>query len=270
MSSFDRRRFIKGSVLGASYAFLSQQGWSALRRPRGNNGQEQKKLIQRRLGKTGIELPIVSMGVMRSDNPSLVRAALEAGMKHLDTAHGYMKGKNEEMLGEVLKDYPRDSFVISTKIPSGDADSFKEMLELSLQRLRLSYVDILYSHGVSSRDAVLDPATLEALKAAKAGGKAKHVGVSTHKNEPEVIRAAIESGVCEVVLTSVNYKQDHVAEVKKAAMLKSKPHGFIPFWPMMFEHTRMTDHAAISRYASLTVAATVRWSDGRNVGRRLW
>ena len=58
--------------------------------------------------------------------------------------------------------------------------------------------------------------------------------------------------------------------LKKAAMLKSKPHGFIPFWPMMFEHTRMTDHAAISRYASLTVAATVRWSDGRNVGRRLW
>ncbi len=174
------------------------------------------KMITRRLGKTGIVLPVVSMGVMRADNPALVRAALESGMKHLDTAHGYQKGNNETMLGEVLKDYPRDSFVISTKVPPDGKDAFLENLDLSLKRLQMDYVDILYVHGLTSADDVLSAATLDALTAARESGKARHVGVSTHRNEPEVIRAAIRSGVYEVVLTSVNFKQDHYPEVKKA------------------------------------------------------
>jgi predicted aldo/keto reductase-like oxidoreductase len=50
----------------------------------------------------------------------------------------------------------------------------------------------------------------------KKEGRVKHIGVSTHSNEPEVIRAAIESGVYEVVLTAYNFRQPHVAEVEKA------------------------------------------------------
>ena len=58
------------------------------------------------LGKTGIRLPIISMGVMNTDNPQLVRAALDAGYVFLDTAQGYQRGTNEAMLGEILKDRP--------------------------------------------------------------------------------------------------------------------------------------------------------------------
>jgi predicted aldo/keto reductase-like oxidoreductase len=153
---------------------------------------------------------------MRADNPALVRGALEAGMLHLDTAHGYQKGNNETMLGELLKEYPRESFIISTKIPPDGKEGFLETLDVSLKRLKMDYVDILYVHGLSSASDVLAPDTLEALREAKKSGKARHVGVSTHKNEPEVIRAAVTSGVYEVVLTSVNFKQDHYADVKKA------------------------------------------------------
>ena len=71
---------------------------------------------RRVLGRTGIEVPIVSMGVMNADNPNLVRAALDGGIFLLDTAHGYQEGRNEEMLGTVLKDRKRDSFVIATKV----------------------------------------------------------------------------------------------------------------------------------------------------------
>ena len=216
MGTITRRMFMRSSAMGATAAvFLNSTLEKAAKRldlPRDGA----KKVITRRLGKTGIELPVVSMGVMRADNPALVRAALAAGMRHLDTAHGYMQGNNESMLGEVLKDYPRNSFVISTKIPGDDAAGFHEKLELSLKRLQMEYVDILYLHGASSRGDALAPALLEALRTAKKSGKAKHLGVSTHKNEPEVIRAALESGVYEVVLTSVNYKQDHYPEVKKA------------------------------------------------------
>lgn len=216
MSSINRRQFLRTSALGVSSVFLGTSGQSKVTAQIGNAAVEKKEFIKRKLGRTGIELPIVSMGVMRSDNPSLVRAALASGMVHLDTAHGYMKGKNETMLGEVLKEYPRDSFVIATKVGPDRYDAFQEKVDLSLRRLQMEHVDILYLHGMSSREGVLAPELLETLKTVKAGGKARYVGLSTHKNEPEVIRAAIESGVHDVVLTSINFKQDHYSEVKKA------------------------------------------------------
>ena len=215
MDTMDRRNFIKSSVMGASLSLLSSP-LTAFARQAGPSPGARGKIITRRLGKTGIELPVVSMGVMRADNPALVRAALESGMKHLDTAHGYQKGNNESMLGDVLKDHPRDSFVISTKVPPDAKDAFLASLDLSLKRLQMEYVDILYVHGLTSGGDVLSASTLEALTAARESGKARHVGVSTHRNEPEVIRAAVRSGVYEVVLTSVNFKQDHYPEVKRA------------------------------------------------------
>jgi predicted aldo/keto reductase-like oxidoreductase len=90
------------------------------------------------------------------------------------------------------------------------------MLDESLRRLQMSYVDILYIHDVSSRDDVLDEEYLAGLKAAKESGKARHIGLSTHKNEPEVVLAAAEGGVMDVVLTSLNFKQEHQVELRKA------------------------------------------------------
>ncbi len=216
MDTMDRRNFIRNSVMGASLSLLSSSPLTAIASQARPSPGPKEKIITRRLGRTGIELPIVSMGVMRADNPALVRAALESGMRHLDTAHGYQRGNNETMLGEVLKDYPRDSFVLSTKVPPDEKDAFLEKLDLSLKRLQMEYVDILYVHGLTVEGDVLSPSTLDALTAARKSGRARHVGVSTHRNEPEVIRAAVRSGVYEVVLTSVNFKQDHYPEVKKA------------------------------------------------------
>jgi aryl-alcohol dehydrogenase-like predicted oxidoreductase len=216
MLSMNRRRFIRSSLSGAALSLAVSSHLGAIARHGETPEKPQKKIITRRLGRTGIELPIVSMGVMRSDNPALVRAALQSGIKHLDTAHGYQRGNNETMLGDVLKEYARDSFVISTKLPRDSKDEFLENLDVSLRRLRMDYVDILYVHGLTSPGDVLSGSTLEAVTAARQSGKARHVGVSTHRNEPDVIRAAVRSGVYDIVLTSVNFRQDHYQEVKKA------------------------------------------------------
>ena len=68
--------------------------------------EKEEKIIYRTLGKTGIKLPVITMGVQNSDNPNLVRAALDAGMVHLDTAHYYQRGTNEVMIGEVSREGP--------------------------------------------------------------------------------------------------------------------------------------------------------------------
>ena len=217
MNFVDRRSFLRTSALGAAGALLTVSV-SAQEREK----TTKKAVLRRTLGKTGLQLPVVSMGVMRADNPGLVRAALAAGMVHLDTAHGYQEGKNEEMLGQVLKEYPRESFVIASKVQpeSGDGkdavQGWLAKVDMSLRRLQMDRVDILYLHAIKTRADALAPSMLEALQLARESGRARFVGVSTHKNEPEVIDAAIESGVYDVVLTSVNFKQDHYLEVKKA------------------------------------------------------
>lgn len=215
MTNFNRRDFLKQSLLGASGAMIATP---ALAAPRSSPqpADEKPALIRRPLGRTGIVLPVVSFGVMRADNPGLIRAAMKEGIVHFDTAHGYQRGSNEEMLGQVLSEFPRESFVIATKVKYDGPEDFRGKFLLSLQRLKMDYVDILYVHSLTSRDEVLDREILEVIQEVKKSGRAKHLGVSTHKNEPEVIRAAIESGVYEIVLTAINFRQDHIADVKAA------------------------------------------------------
>jgi aryl-alcohol dehydrogenase-like predicted oxidoreductase len=184
---------------------------------------------RRRLGRTGIDVPVVSMGVMNADNPNLVRAALDGGVVLLDTAHGYQDGRNEEMLGTFLPGRKRDSFVLCTKVylstldrktglfaPETSGDEIEEKLAISLKRLGLDHVDILYLHAQSRRESVLLDPVLRALEKVKKAGMTRFLGVSTHKSEPEVIRAAVEAKIYDVVLTSYNFRQDHHQEVQKA------------------------------------------------------
>jgi uncharacterized protein len=221
----NRRNFLKITAAGAAGTFVTL--------PLAGSGLaksgEEPVIIRRKLGRTGIEVPIVSMGVMRADNPALVRGAYESGIRHFDTAHGYQGGKNETMLGEVLKEYPRDSFTVATKIPpegvdwktgvigeGATKDAILSRMEISLQRLQMDHVDILYLHGLSSRDVILHPPFIEALAELKKQGKIRFAGVSTHQNEVETIQAMMENDIYDVVLTSYNFMQGHREKMKEA------------------------------------------------------
>lgn len=227
--SESRREFLKKSAAGiAGVAMVPSVlgiGSAAAAGPR----KKKKRFVHRKLGRTGIKLPVVGMGVMNADNPDLVRAALDAGIVLLDTAHAYQRGRNEEMIGEVIKGRRRRSFVIATKVRGSPLDRetglyteeatagpFIEAFDTSLGRLGLDYVDILFHHNVVSRGGALHEPYLAALEEMKKQGKTRFVGISTHKNEPEVIGAAVESGVYDVVLTTYNFRQPHVREIEKA------------------------------------------------------
>ncbi len=217
-----RRDFLRATATGlGGFAYLSAD----LTRP---PGAPEKFEGTRALGKTGIRLPIVSMGVMNTDNPQLVRAALDAGYVFLDTAQGYQRGTNEAMIGEIVKDRPRNSFVIATKasLPKGQAgegygpdateESFTRKIDTSLKSLRLDHVDIYHHHGPWTRAMTLHEPILSALQRAKQAGKIRFIGVSTHRNEPEVLDAATDSKVYDVVLPAYNFRQQHAAEVQRA------------------------------------------------------
>ena len=206
-----RRAFIGRSLAGLA-------GLGAISVPFAGATQSKDKPadkgISRKLGKTGLVLPVVSMGVMNADNDSLVRAALDAGLTHLDTAHAYQRGRNEEMIGRVIKGRRRDSFIIATKVPPGD--NFLELLDVSLGRLGLDYVDILYVHGLGNRDMVIQEKCVRNSTQAKKSGKARFIGISTHGGQAEVIKAMTETGVYDVVLTGYNFREKNLAELDAA------------------------------------------------------
>ena len=232
MNSFDanRREFLHAGLTGlVGLGITSSAAGATPEKQADPTAVVKTPVITRRLGKTGLVLPVVSMGVMNADNPNLVKAALEMGIVLLDTAHGYQGGRNEEMIGQVIKGRKRESFVIATKVaPEGmdrktglptastTAEALLAKLDISLRRLGLEHVDILYLHNIGTREAAQCEPLLQALQKARQDGKARFVGLSTHGNEPAVIRAAVETKVHEVVLTAYNFRQDHRAEVKKA------------------------------------------------------
>ena len=211
-----RRNFLARATQGAaSMAALPLIGLAQTPAP-GKTAAGGGKVITRTLGRTGIRLPIVNMGVMNSDSPVLVRRAFEVGMRLFDTAAYYERGRNEEMVGSVLKELgARDQATIVTKIyiphpqrgmsPERAKEFFLKTAEESLPRLKTDHIDILYSHNVSTLEYLKNPGILEALQLLKKQGKTRFIGFSTHQGMAECLNAAADLGIYEVILTTFNY-----------------------------------------------------------------
>jgi L-glyceraldehyde 3-phosphate reductase len=167
------------------------------------------KLPYRRSGRSGLDLPAISLGLWQnfgSVDPfetgrAVLRRAFDRGITHFDLANNYgpLPGSAEETFGRVLstdfKPY-RDEIVISTKAgyrmwpgPYGEWGSRKYLLsslDQSLRRMGIDYVDIYYSHRVDPLTPLEE--TMGALDTAVRQGKALYVGISSYS--PEVTRKA--------------------------------------------------------------------------------
>jgi predicted aldo/keto reductase-like oxidoreductase len=221
MKGIDRRSFIRTGVAGAA-------GMAVLPTiDPGADSSQNQNIITRTLGRTGMVIPVISFGVMKADNQNLCKAAYEKGIKLFDTAHRYQNGNNEMMLGNLFKNYPRNSFYLSTKVkPDMDndgkptaqtsADDFVSMFNISLKRLKMDYVDILYIHDVRHTDMLECKPIINAVKKLKKEGKTKFIGFSTHVNEAKVINAAADMDIFDVILTSYNFMQTYADELTAA------------------------------------------------------
>jgi len=231
MTKLNRRRFIRTGITGAAGVVALSPMLAST-----EASWQKKNVIYRTLGKTGIKVPVVSFGVMRADNANLCKAAYENGIKLFDTANGYQNGNNETMLGNLLKNYPRDSFILATKVPPKGVDrqgvpseqttgeDFLEKFDKSLSRLQMDYVDILCIHDVRNTALLEHKPLVDALKGLKEKGKVKFIGFSTHANMPAVICAAAESKSWDVILTTYNYKLNNIPEMD-AALKKANDAG---------------------------------------------
>jgi len=219
-----RRDFMKSSIAGlGGFVYLSSND------KKQEKNQRERKVVYRTLGKTGIKVPVIGMGMLQPSNPALVRAALDAGISHFDTtATPAVQENNLKMFADVTKGRPRESFTIGVKISSPtDAatglykegvttEAFLKKFDFCLKCLNMEYVDILYHFAVSRKESAFYEPIMKAMEKAKKEGKTRFLGISAHMNVPEIVQAAAESNFYEVVIAAYNFKQKNYLQVREA------------------------------------------------------
>ena len=153
------------------------------------------------LGMGCMRLPLVDGDDAKIDEQAtrdMVAYAMEKGVNYYDTAWGYHGGTSETVMGEVLKDYPRESFYLATKFPGYDLanmDKVAEIFNKQLEKLQVEYFDFYLIHNVCEKniDDYLDErhGIMAYLLEQKAAGKIRHLGFSAHGDIP-VMRRFLE------------------------------------------------------------------------------
>ena len=175
----------------------------------------------RQLGNTGIQLSALSFGasslgqefreVDLSEAIRSVRVALDAGMNFIDTSPYYGRGTSECLLGFALRDVPRDSYYLGTKLGRYDENHFdfsakrvQESIDVSLKRMGVDYLDIILCHDIEFVEmSQIVNETLPAMREIQRQGKVRFVGVSGYPMK--VFRYIVERTDLDVILSYNHY-----------------------------------------------------------------
>lgn len=174
----------------------------------------------RPLGRTGLQLPILSFGasslgqefrtIQLDEALQSVRTALECGLNFIDTSPFYGRGMSEVLLGIALRGVPRDSYLLCTKLGRYDLNHFDfsarrvvESVDVSLHRLGTDHLDIVLCHDIEfvPLQQIVDE-TLPALRKVQQAGKVRYIGFSGYPQK--IFRAICDQTDVDCVL---NYNQ---------------------------------------------------------------
>ena len=212
-----RRGFIKTLGLGgmAATAITAPQVIAA----QGQDAGKVQTVPRRKLGKTGVEVSVLSLGGMFDtiNNQLLLRQAYNWGVTYWDTAEGYGSGLSEEGFGRFFTRMPeaRKEIFLVTKSHAGTPEKLTESLERSLKRLCTDHVDLYFYHGISGIGEMSEAIKEWAAKMKKAG-KLKFFGFSTHSNMEDCLLGAANLDWIDVIMFTYNFRLMHDDKMKKA------------------------------------------------------
>ncbi|MEY4179752.1 MAG: D-threo-aldose 1-dehydrogenase [Planctomycetota bacterium] len=175
----------------------------------------------RRLGRTGLDLPILSFGasslgqefrsVTLEEALRSVRVALDCGLNFIDTSPFYGRGMSEVLLGIALRGVPRDSYTLCTKLGRYDLGHFDfsarrvaESVDVSLHRLGAGHLDIILCHDIEfvPMQQIVDE-TLPALRRIQQQGKVRFIGFSGYPQK--IFRFILDQTDVDCVLSYNQY-----------------------------------------------------------------
>ncbi|MEC8474065.1 MAG: aldo/keto reductase [Planctomycetota bacterium] len=176
---------------------------------------------KRPLHGTGLELSVLGFGASSigaefrpidvGEALRCVNIALERGMNYIDTAAYYGRGMSEVMLGRVLPQIPRDSYILSSKLGRYAPQHFDfsarrvaESVDISLERMQIDHIDIMFCHDIEfvDLDQVVNE-TIPALREQVEKGKVRFIGVSGYPMK--IFTEMLSRSDLDVVLTYNHY-----------------------------------------------------------------
>ncbi len=178
-------------------------------------------MIFRPLGRTGLSLSWLSFGasslgaefraISIDEAMRSVRVALDLGMNFIDTSPFYGRGLSECLLGPALRDVPRDSYYLGTKLGRYDSAHFYfsarrvvESVDVSLHRLGTDHFDIMLCHDIEFVNmAQIVDETLPAARTLKEQGKVRFIGVSGYPMR--LFRYVLDRTELDVILSYNHY-----------------------------------------------------------------
>jgi aryl-alcohol dehydrogenase-like predicted oxidoreductase len=197
----------------------------------------------RPLGRTGLQLPILSFGASSlgqefrpvdvNEALAAVHAALECGMNFIDTSPFYGRGMSEVLLGVALRDVPREQYLIGTKLGRYSKTHFdfsarrvQESVDVSLERLGVDRLDIVLCHDIEfvEMQQIVDE-TLPELRKQQARGKVGFIGVSGYPMK--MFRFILDRTDVDVVLSYNHYTLQNTMFADLVPYLQQKGVGIM-------------------------------------------
>lgn len=209
----------------------------------------------RPLGNTGLQLPILGFGASSlgqefrqvdvGEALRSVRVALDEGMDFIDTSPFYGRGMSEVLIGVALRDVPRDSYTLCTKLGRYSAAHFDfsarrvaESIDVSLERMKTDHLDIILCHDIEFVDMrQIVEETLPAVRKAQQQGKVKFVGISGYPMH--IFKWVLERADLDVVLSYNHYTLQNTMLADLVPFLKQKGVGIMNAAP--FSARLLTD-----------------------------
>ena len=211
--NWSRRNFLKTVAAGGVGALLGAAAGAAAA------ADSVPAVPTRAFGKTGVEVPILSLGtsVNLQGSQLLLRQAARWGVTYWDTAHSYGGGQSEKAIGKYLGKYPEDrqKLFLVTKSHGWSIQDITRDLEQSLERMQTDFVDLFFIHSIYDIDELSPDRKAWAAKM-KAAGKIRLFGFSTHGNMEQCLLEGARLGWIDAVMTTYNYRLMHTDRMRRA------------------------------------------------------
>jgi predicted aldo/keto reductase-like oxidoreductase len=211
--NWSRRKFLKAAgVAGLGSAVVSMTG-------RVNALENNETVPTRAFGKTGEQVSILSLGgtVDTGSNQLMLKQAVKWGVTYWDTAPSYSWGRSEAGFGKYLDKYPEDrkKIFLVTKSGAWTTSGMTRDLNASLDTMKTDYIDLYFVHGIS-RISEMDEDTKAWAEKAKAAGKIRYFGFSTHSNMEQCLLEGAKLGWIDGIMMSYNFRLMHSDDMRRS------------------------------------------------------
>lgn len=188
-----------------------------------------------------------------------IRYSLKKGQNHIDTAEMYGAGHSEEIVGEAIKGFERESLFIATKVWRDNAaeEDIPRAVEASLKRLGTDYVDLLYIHACWDEEKIDE--YIKGLNKAKDEGYTRAIGLSNFNLKQ--LKKAISKTKYPVIALQNHYNTVHQHEVDSRMKLFCHKHGImiVAYTPLegCFENKVIRELA--QKYGKTPAQIAINW-----------